>query len=338
MIIHENISLKPYNTFGIDTTCSFFIEIHTAEDLHQFLGDEIVKKYPILILGGGSNILFTKPFKGIVLKNCIEEIKILNEKDDYIDINVGAGVNWHEFVLYCIENNYCGIENLSLIPGNVGASPMQNIGAYGVEVKDVITHVNCICIKTNTAKTFTNDECNFGYRTSIFKTKEKGKYIITSVTFRLYKTSKLNISYGAIKQELSKLNIKRPTIKDVSTAIINIRKSKLPDPNKIGNGGSFFKNPIVSENQLNHILNLNKEAPYYPQQNNTYKLAAGWLIEQAGWKGKTFNNHGVHKNQALVLVNYGGATGSQIYNLSEQIIASVKSKFGVILEREINVY
>lgn len=334
MKIQQNISLKPYNTFGIDVKASQFVEITDKSQLKTVLEKNTL---PLLILGGGSNLLLTKDFDGLVIKNNIKGIDIVEEDSQSITLKVGAGENWHEFVMHCIANNYCGIENLSLIPGNVGASPMQNIGAYGVEVKDLITKVEALNLKDFSVKEFTNQECRFGYRTSVFKTSEKGNYFISSVTFKLSKTPNLNTSYGAINNELQDRSITNPTIKDVSDAVIAIRQSKLPNPSEIGNSGSFFKNPVVSVEVKNKILKDFENAPNYPQPDGTYKMAAGWLIEQCGWKGKMIGNYGVHDKQALVLVNHGGAKGSDIYQLSEDIIESVKDKFNITLEREVNI-
>jgi len=334
MEIKKNISLKSYNTFGIDVVAYAFVEVSSIDELKDVLSDN---NQPILILGGGSNLLFTKDFEGIAIKNNLKGITVVSENEDEVYLKVGAGEVWHEFVLFCIENNYAGIENLSLIPGNVGASPMQNIGAYGVEVKDVITAVEAFDLKDYSIKTFSNQMCDFGYRSSIFKTSEKGNYFITSVTFKLSKQTRINTSYGAISGELESMNISNPTIKDVSTAVINIRLSKLPDPKKIGNSGSFFKNPIVSKIQKNKIIQNYPDAPNYLQPDGTFKMAAGWLIEKCGWKGKRIDNYGVHDLQALVLVNYGGAKGSDIFKLSEQVIESVKTQFEIVLEREVNI-
>ncbi len=334
MKIKENISLKPFNTFGIEVLTSKFVEISKVEELQEVLmGNED----PILILGGGSNVLFTENYKGLAIKNNFKGIQVVEENQNEIVLKVGGGEVWHEFVLYCIANDYAGVENLSLIPGNVGASPMQNIGAYGVEVKDLIVEVEAFDLRDNSIRVFSNTECDFGYRSSIFKTSEKGNYFITAVTFKLNKQAIVNTSYGAIEAELERLKISNPTIKDVSNAVINIRSSKLPDPKEIGNSGSFFKNPIVTEEEKNKILTTYPDAPNYPQPNGTSKMAAGWLIEKCSWKGKRIDNYGVHEKQALVLVNYGGAKGSDIFNLSEEIIQSVNDTFGIVLEREVNI-
>jgi UDP-N-acetylmuramate dehydrogenase len=334
MEIKENISLKSFNTFGIDVNTSQFVEVESVDELKSIL---IGNKNQCLILGGGSNVLFTRNFEGLVIKNNIRGIEVVGENQNEVTIKVGAGEIWHEFVLYCIENGYAGIENLSLIPGSVGASPIQNIGAYGVEVKDVITKVETFSFKNHLIKFFSNQDCKFDYRSSIFKTSEKGNYFISAVTFKLQKRAKINTSYGAIENELEIMGVKNPTIKDVSNAVINIRSSKLPDPEKIGNSGSFFKNPFISEALKNKLLEKYPEAPNYPQENGSCKMAAGWLIEQCGWKGKRIDNYGVHKNQALVIVNYGGAQGSDIFNFSEEIINSVFETFRIKLEREVNI-
>ena len=334
MSLQENISLRSHNTFGIDVKTKKLATVKNVNELKNILSNNLL---PLCILGGGSNILFTKDFDGLIIKNELKGIQLINENDTEIYLKVASGEVWHEFVLFCIENNYCGIENLSLIPGRVGASPMQNIGAYGVEVKDFITEVEAMHLKSLKITYFSTNDCEFDYRSSIFKTKEKGNYFITSVTFRLNKQPNINTSYGAIQSELEAKGISNPTIKDVSDAVICIRESKLPNPKEIGNAGSFFKNPSVSNEKAEALKNEFPAIPNYPQNNGTTKIAAGWLIEQCGFKGKTFGNYGVHKNQALVLVNYGGAQGKDIYALSETIIDAVQQKFGILLEREVNV-
>lgn len=334
MSLQENISLRSHNTFGIDVKTKKLATVKNVNELKNILSNNLL---PLCILGGGSNILFTKDFDGLIIKNELKGIQLINENDTEIYLKVASGEVWHEFVLFCIENNYCGIENLSLIPGSVGASPMQNIGAYGVEVKDFITEVEEMHLKSLKITYFSTNDCEFDYRSSIFKTKEKGNYFITSVTFRLNKQPNINTSYGAIQSELEAKGISNPTIKDVSDAVICIRESKLPNPKEIGNAGSFFKNPSVSNEKAEALKNEFPAIPNYPQNNGTTKIAAGWLIEQCGFKGKTFNNYGVHKNQALVLVNYGGAQGKDIYALSETIIDAVQQKFGILLEREVNI-
>jgi len=334
MLIQENISLRPFNTFGIDVSTKKLAAIRTIDDLKTLISNELM---PIYILGGGSNVLFTKDFNGLIIKNELKGIQLIDETDQHVYLKVASGEIWHEFVCFCIKNNYCGIENLSLIPGSVGASPMQNIGAYGVEVKDFITEVEALGLKSLKIAHFSNADCEFDYRSSIFKTKEKGNYFITAVTFRLSKHPNINTSYGAIQSELEVMGITHPTIKDVSQAVINIRESKLPNPKVIGNAGSFFKNPSISNEKAAALKKSFPEIPHYPQSNNTTKIAAGWLIEQCGFKGKTFGEFGVHKKQALVLVNYGNAKGKEIYDLSAEIIQAVNSKFGIELEREVNI-
>lgn len=337
VMIHENISLKAYNTFGIDTSARYFTTFSTAEELKELLHSDKVKQLKQLVLGGGSNILLTQNFDGIVLKNEMKGISLVSEDDMHYYVKCNAGEIWHQFVLHCIKNNYAGVENLSLIPGCVGASPMQNIGAYGVEIKDVFHSLEAINVLDGTEKTFTLEECAFGYRESIFKRKEKDNWIITSVTFRLNKRPVLNTAYGAIEEELDKMNLDTITIKDVSQAVIAIRSSKLPNPKEIGNAGSFFKNPVVPIEVYNKIKEHYNNAPCYPINESEVKVPAGWLIESAGWKGKNLGNYGVHAKQALVLVNYGGAHGQQIYDLSSSIIRDIKEKFGIELEREVNI-
>ncbi len=337
MEFKENYSLKNLNTFGINAYCRYFSEFDNTENLKNALEHQLSKNNKKLILGGGSNILFTKDFDGVVLKNNISGIEKIKEDENHVYIKAGAGVNWHSFVQYCIENNLAGVENLSLIPGNVGASPMQNIGAYGVEVKDVIESVHGIFTEDLKEFSLSNIDCNFAYRESIFKHELKNKAIITHVIYRLNKTPKFNTSYGAIEQELDKMGIKDLSIKAISDAVCNIRKSKLPNPSEIGNAGSFFKNPTVDKTTFEKLKNNFVDIPNYPQADGNIKLAAGWLIEQCGWKGFRNDDYGVHKLQALVLVNYGNAKGGDIYRLSEDILKSVIEKFGVTLEREVNI-
>jgi UDP-N-acetylmuramate dehydrogenase len=336
-MIQKNISLKPYNTFGMDVTASHFAKFRSVEELRLILNQAETKSLRLLILGGGSNLLLTKNFDGLVLKNELEGISVLKTENEITSVKSAAGEVWHNFVLFCIENNLGGVENLSLIPGSVGAAPMQNIGAYGIEIKDVFQELEAYEIATGKIRTFNLTECNFGYRESVFKRDLKDQYIITSVTFKLTKNPKLNTSYGAINDELQKQGISNPSILDVSNAVIAIRKSKLPDPKEIGNSGSFFKNPVVPKSHLEKLKEIYADIPSYPVDELHVKLAAGWLIEKAGWKGKTLGNYGVHKNQALVLVNYGGAQGSDIFKLSEDILQSIKTQFGVELEREVNI-
>lgn len=331
----ENISLLPFNTFGIDVKAALFARFKSIEELSKLLANN--PKQDLLILGGGSNLLLTQDYDGLVLKNEIEGIDLVSENEETVIVEVGAGVVWHQFVLHCIENTWGGVENLSLIPGSVGASPMQNIGAYGVEIKDVFHSLEAFEIKTGKTRVFDAASCKFGYRESVFKNIYKNQYIITKVSFKLTKKHTLNTSYGSIEEELQKANIAHPTIKDVSNAVIAIRQSKLPDPKVLGNAGSFFKNPVISSELYSQLRNQFPTIPGYPVSESETKVPAGWLIEQSGWKGKSFETHGVHSKQALVLVNLGKATGSEIYALSEKIISDIHEKFQITLEREVNI-
>lgn len=332
-----NISLKPYNTFGLDAHATTFVNIDSLEALRSAL-----KKHQdtdIFILGGGSNILLTRHLQQPVFHINLKGISIVNETEDSIVLDVMAGENWHNFVLYCLEHNYGGVENLSLIPGNVGTAPMQNIGAYGVEIKDVFVSCSAVHIKTQQTQVFSKDDCQFGYRESIFKNSHKNQYIITSVQLKLTKNNhKLRTDYGAIKEELLAMNVSSlPSIQDISKAVISIRQRKLPDPKKIGNSGSFFKNPVISSSQFNALKELFPDMPCYVVSDSEVKVPAGWLIEKAGFKGKTFGNYGVHKNQALVLVNYGNADGNDIYSLAVLIQNTIERLFNVRLQMEVNV-
>jgi len=332
--IEENISLKNYNTFGIDVTAKRFICIDSVYQLQELLKVE----KDIFLISGGSNMLLTKDIEKLVVHIDIKGVSIDQENENEVFLTVNAGENWHEFVLWCVDNNYGGLENLSLIPGNVGTCPIQNIGAYGVEVKDTITKVEALHIETGKLVQFSNEECKFGYRNSIFKNEVKGKYIITSVSFKLTKQNhNFNTSYGAIETELTSKNIAKPNLKNISDAVIAIRKSKLPDPKEIGNSGSFFKNPVITKAHFLTLQKMYPEIPSYIVSENQVKVPAGWLIEKAGFKGKRFGDFGVHKKQALVLVNYNNATGKDIYNLAETIQKKIKSKFEIKLEIEVNV-
>jgi UDP-N-acetylmuramate dehydrogenase len=334
MDIQQNISLKSYNTFGIDVKARRFVDILSLNELKNVIRSE--KNF--FILSGGSNLLLTKDIDKLVIHLNSKGIEVVQENSNDILIKVQAGENWHEFVLWCIDHNYGGVENLSLIPGNIGTAPIQNIGAYGVELKDSMHNLEALEIDTLNTKTFTNKNCEFGYRNSVFKNVLKGKYIITSVTFKLTKnTHKLNSSYGAIRSELDKGNIINPTIKDISNAVIAIRQSKLPDPKEIGNSGSFFKNPIISTTDFKNLQKTYPDAPHYVVSKNEIKIPAGWLVEQCGFKGKRFGDAGVHKKQALVLVNYNNATGREIFELSKKIQKTVLEKFEIQLEAEVNI-
>ncbi len=336
MQIESNISLKEYNTFGIDVKATHFVSVSTIKDLKAVLA---LKNYPNkLILGGGSNILLTKDQEALVIHLNLKGITIISEDDNTVLVKVNAGENWHEFVLWCITHNFGGIENLSLIPGNVGTAPIQNIGAYGVELKDTFVSCEGIVLATNKIESFYKDDCNFGYRNSVFKEEAKGHYIIINVTFKLKKKNHvLHTTYGAIASQLEIMEIKDPTIKNVSDAVVAIRKSKLPNPKDIGNSGSFFKNPVISKNVYNALKINFSDIPSYPISNHEVKVPAGWLIEKAGFKGKRFGNYGVHKKQALVLVNYGGASGEDILNLSKLIKKTIYRLFNISIEAEVNI-
>ncbi|MBD0294075.1 MAG: UDP-N-acetylmuramate dehydrogenase [Flavisolibacter sp.] len=333
------VSLKPYNTFGIDVTARYFAPFRSVEELSELLSNyKLLTPNAKLILGGGSNILFTKNFDGLVLKNEIAGIEVIEESEEHIYIKAGAGENWHQFVLYCLAHDYAGVENLSLIPGSVGASPMQNIGAYGVELKEVFHQLEALHIADGTVHTFNLADCEFSYRDSVFKHRYKNQFVILHVTFRLNKKPRFNTSYGALNQELEKMGIKDLSIQVISQAVINIRSSKLPDWKVAGNAGSFFKNPTIPNAQFFSLKQTYPNLPSYPVDENQTKIPAGWLIEQCGWKGYRKGDAGCYEKQALVLVNYGNATGKEIFDLSVEIIHSVKEKFGINLEREVNIY
>ncbi|WP_242085411.1 UDP-N-acetylmuramate dehydrogenase [Aestuariivivens sediminis] len=336
MQIQENISLKPYNTFGIDVITKYFVSVSSINELKAVLN---LKGYPEkLILGGGSNMLLTKDLEALVIHVNIKGIEIVSIDRDYVTVKANAGENWHEFVLWCLDKGFGGIENLALIPGNVGSAPIQNIGAYGVELKDVFVSCEALSIQTNAIESFSKADCDFGYRDSIFKQQSKGKYVITSVTLKLSNNNhKLNIKYGAIASQLDFMKITQPNIVDVSKAVIAIRSSKLPNPKDIGNSGSFFKNPVIPKAQYDDLLNSFNDMPHYPISNDEVKIPAGWLIEKAGFKGKRFGDYGVHKNQALVLVNYGDAKGKDILRLSILIQKTVKRLFDISIDAEVNI-
>lgn len=337
MKIYHNISLKAYNTFGIDVKAKTLISVKNLEDLKWVLG-----KYPstdLFILGGGSNMLLTKDINAIVLHIDLKGKEIVEVKEDQVLISVNAGENWHEVVLWTLENNWGGFENLSLIPGNIGTAPIQNIGAYGVEIKDTLVSLEAMDIETLEVVKFSNEDCQFGYRDSVFKARDKGKYIITKVIFKLkVRNHLLHTNYGAIQKIFQTLGITDPTIKDVSNAVIQIRKEKLPDPKILGNSGSFFKNPIISSTHLDKITESFPEIPHYNVNPGEYKIPAGWLIENAGLKGYRVGDAGVHKNQALVLVNYGSATGEEILNLSKKVQKKIKEMYGIDLQPEVNIF
>ncbi|MBJ2175763.1 UDP-N-acetylmuramate dehydrogenase [Aureibaculum sp. A20] len=334
MQIQQNISLQPYNTFGIDVNAKQFVSIESTEALHNLLEQE----KDFFILGGGSNVLLTNNIDKLVVHIAFKGIEIVEQSDHDVIVKVAAGENWHQFVLWCIAHNFGGVENMSLIPGNVGTAPIQNIGAYGVELKDTCLTVEAVAIKTGKTRTFTNAECAFGYRNSVFKNQLKGNYIITNVFFKLTKNKhQLNSSYGAIQAELKKNGVENPTIKNISDAVIAIRKSKLPDPADLGNSGSFFKNPVILASEFKKLQEKFPDVPHYKVSDTEIKVPAGWLVEQSGFKGKRIGNTGSHKNQALVLVNYGNATGKEVLALSKLIQKTVFDKFNIAIEAEVNI-
>lgn len=336
MNIQSDISLLNYNTFHIDAQTKFFAEIRTINEFRELQKTPVYRENKSLILGGGSNILFTRNFDGLTIKNAIKGIERLREDANYFYVKANAGEVWHEFVLWCIAHGYAGVENLSLIPGQVGASPMQNIGAYGVEIKDVCEEVEAVHLHTGELLKFSNSDCKFGYRESIFKHELKNQCVITSVTYKLRKAPRFHVDYGDIKNTLAEMNVHELSLKAVSDAVIKIRSSKLPDPNVLGNAGSFFKNPVVTKEKAEELLAKNPVMPNYSQTDGV-KIPAGWLIEQCGWKGKVVGNTGSHKSQALVLVNYGSATGNEVYRLALDIQKSVEEKFGIEIKPEVNL-
>jgi UDP-N-acetylmuramate dehydrogenase len=338
MKVFEHVSLKSYNTFGLDVKARYFAEISSLESYLRVCESGKYAHIPHLFLGGGSNMLLTKDVDALVLKMDIQGIEVIHETEDFIWVRAGAGVIWHDFVQYAVKHQWAGIENLALIPGTVGAAPMQNIGAYGVEIKDTFDHLEALNLETRSLERFDAEACQFGYRESFFKHAGKGRYLISSVCFKLAQKAQLHTSYGAIQDVLQARGISQPGIQDVANAVIEIRQSKLPDPKDIGNSGSFFKNPTVSAEEAKRLYAENPSIPSYPVVGSTdVKFPAGWFIEQAGWKGFRDGDAGVHAKQALVLVNYGHATGLQLLDLSEKIKQSVRSKFGVTLETEVNI-
>ena len=336
MQVLQDVSLRPHNTFGLEAQARHWITITATEQLQALLRDPTYQSVPKLVLGGGSNVLFTQDFEGLLIKIAIPGISVVEEDNEEVYVRSGAGVGWHDLVTHCIDQGYGGLENLSLIPGTVGAAPMQNIGAYGVEIKDVFASLEAVEITTGDLCTFDSTDCQFGYRSSVFKHERRGQYIITSVTLRLQKQPVLNTSYGAITETLAQKQIHAPTMRDVSEAVIEIRRSKLPDPQQIGNAGSFFKNPVISRAQYEALLTDYPAMPGYAAE-ETVKVPAGWLIEQCGWKGKRLGNIGVHDKQALVLVHFGGGRGDALMALAQDIKASVFQKFGIDIEPEVNI-
>ncbi len=343
MYFEENISLKPYNTFGIDNAARWFTRFNTIQLLAEQIAFIKHQNEPVFILGGGSNILLTKDVDGYVLKNELSGIELISENDTHYFVKAAAGENWHQFVTWCVAQNYAGLENLSLIPGNCGAGPMQNIGAYGVELKDVFYALEAWDTEDNKMVVFHYADCEFGYRESVFKHRFKGRFIICSVTFLLSKKPVFKTNYGAIQQELERMGVVDLNIKHIANAVIQIRSSKLPNPAITGNAGSFFKNPEVSNDISTHLFEAYPDIPHYPLPEGRYKIPAGWLIEHSGpnenqsWKGYRNADAGCHPLQALVLVNYGKATGREIFLLSDAILQSVNEKYGILLEREVNI-
>lgn len=336
MKILSNISLKPYNTFGIDVNARKFVQVSSVEELKEVLKNLYASE--LFILGGGSNMLLTKDIEKTVVHIDLKGVEVFEESPNEVVVTAMAGENWHEFVLFCIQRGFGGLENLSLIPGNVGTAPIQNIGAYGVEIKDSFESCTALDLQTLEIKQFNREDCKFGYRDSIFKNEAKGKYIITSVSIRLNKKDhKLNTSYGSIGEYLEEKGVKKPTISDVSEAVTTIRKSKLPDPKELGNSGSFFKNPVVSKKKLEDLQEQFPEMPFYTVDDEHVKIPAGWLIDRAGFKGYRQGDAGVHKRQALVLVNYGNATGQDILSLSRKIQKKIKDMFGIEITPEVNI-
>ena len=336
--IEENVNLKAYNTFGINATARYFTIITDEDELRSLLQTDLFHNEKVLILGEGSNLLFTKDFDGLVIKADLKGIHIVDENDDVISVRAMSGECWHDLVVYCVNHHWGGIQNLSLIPGTVGAAPIQNIGAYGIELREVVKEVSGIDLISGEAKSFLNHECAFGYRESIFKHELKEKFFISSVTLRLTKKNHvLRTHYGAIQNILDQQKITSPTLRDISNAVIHIRSSKLPDPKQIGNAGSFFKNPSITQAQFRALHERYPEMPSYPSENQLIKVPAGWLIEQCGWKGKRAGRAGVHHQQALVLVNHGDATGAEIFSLAKQILHDVREKFSIDITTEVNI-
>ena len=336
-VIRHHVNLQAFNTFGIPAQALHYAELNEEDAFADIMQTDEYRLFPRLIIGGGSNILFTRDFEGLVIRNCLKGISLISENEETVLVEAASGENWHQFVQWCIAQGFGGLENLSLIPGCVGASPMQNIGAYGVEIKDVFKSLTALDLENGKRCVFSKEECAFGYRESVFKTIYKNKYLITSVTFELKRHPVINISYGAIAEQLKAMGVLNPGISDVSKAVMAIRQSKLPDPLVTGNAGSFFKNPEVSAEKYAEILSQFPELVSYPLASGHYKLAAGWLIEQAGLKGYEKNGAAVHTRQALVLINTGTATGEAVLALSTEIIEKVKNKYGVTLEREVNI-
>ncbi len=336
-LVETDVDLQPHNTLNISAKARYFASVESEHQLKGILRHPKTEGLKIMVLGGGSNVLFAEDFDGLVLHIEIKGREVVKETDDYVWLKIGAGENWHQTVRYCVGQGWGGIENLSLIPGTVGAAPIQNIGAYGVELQEVFEYLEAVDIEGRETRRYEKEHCEFGYRDSIFKGELKGIVIVTNVVLKLSKNPVLNTSYGAIQAELEKRNLDQPTIRDISDIVIDIRNSKLPNPDLLGNAGSFFKNPIVKNEIYNRIKEEYPEAPGYKMGEYKTKVPAGWLIEEAGWKGKVVGNTGTYKQQALVIVNHGGATGGEILNLADQIKKSVKEQFGIALVPEVNI-
>ena len=337
MNLQKNYSLKYLNTFGVDVIAKYFLEVNSEKELSQFIHSDLRKNEPLLIIGGGSNILFTRDYDGVVLKYSKKGISVIEKKEDFVLIESSAGELWDDLVKYTVQNKLYGIENLSLIPGSVGAAPIQNIGAYGSELKDVLHSVEYYDLDDDSLKNLTNAQCNFGYRNSIFKNELKNKFIITKVILKLSHAKKFNLSYKSLSDELKNTPEHELTIEAVSEAVKNIRRSKLPDPELLGNAGSFFKNPEMDNETFQLFINKFPDAIYFKQSDNTYKISAGWLIEKCGYRGKRIGNVGAYEKQALIITNYGGATGNEILEFAQKIISDVKSNFGIELISEVNI-
>jgi len=336
-LLTQNQSLKNFNTFGVDVKAKLFVEVFSEDELIKLLSDEKFKFEKKIILGGGSNILFTKDFDGLIIKVCISYIKVLEKNDESVLIEAGAGVIWDDLVKFCVDKNYGGIENLTLIPGTMGAAPIQNIGAYGQELADTFVSLNGVFIDSAETKSFNKNECRFSYRTSIFKEELKNNFVVTSVQLNLKKNPKPNLTYKALSDFLAKNGINNPTIKEVSGVVAEIRKSKLPDPQKIGNAGSFFKNPVISEDSFRKLKAVYSDIVSFPSESGQIKISAGWLIEKFGWKGKRVGDVGTSADHALIICNFGNATGSEILEFAMRIKEEVSNKFGIKLEEEVNI-
>ena len=337
MKILNNHSLKRYNTFGIDVKADYFVDVCSIDELRNVLINDEIPTGKKIILGGGSNVLLVKDYEGLVIRNSIPGIELISENDTNAIVEAGAGVVWDELVQYCVDRNFGGIENLSIIPGSTGAAPIQNIGAYGQELKDTFLELNGLFTENCKEKIFNNSDCKFSYRNSIFKSELKNKFIITSIKLNLNKNPQVNTSYKKLEEELSKKDIDHPTLNDIRQTVITIRNQKLPDPKKIGNAGSFFKNPVVAKEKYLKLKDYFPEMINYPINDDHTKIAAGWLIENCGWKGKRNGNVGTFKDHALVIVNYGNASGDEILDFEMHIKQSVELKFGIRLENEVNI-